>query len=53
MSSQSIQTRIDRLLDEAEKALTDRAWEVAHVRAEAVRRLDPGNPDALARAPWD
>lgn len=46
MPSERIQRQIDRLLDEAESALSEGKWDVARVRAEAVLRLDPASGDA-------
>ena len=48
MPSERIQRQIDRLLDEAEEALTRFDWEAVAVRAEAVLRFDSSNADAIA-----
>ena len=46
MASERVQRQIDRLLDEAEQALVQRAWDVVRERAQDVIRLDPSNADA-------
>ena len=46
MASERVQRQIDRLLDEAEAAIREGAWDIARVRAESVLRLDPHNEDA-------
>ena len=47
MASERIQRQIDRLLDEAEEAVTRSDWAVAEDRARNVLALDPENADAL------
>ena len=47
MPSERMQRQIDRLLDEAEVAVTNRDWSLVAARCEAVLRLDEGNVDAL------
>ena len=47
MASERIQRQIDRLLDEAEEAITSQDWTTVGDRARSVLRLDPGNQDAL------
>ena len=46
MPSERVQRQIDRLLDEAEQALTARDWERVRVLVEDALRLDPDNADA-------
>ncbi len=48
MESERAQRQIDRLLDEAEEAITRLDSQVVRARAQAVLRLDPGNNDACA-----
>ncbi|MHB8575488.1 MAG: protein kinase domain-containing protein, partial [Dehalococcoidia bacterium] len=48
MPSERVQRQIDRLLDEAEQAITTGDWETVRLRAEAVLRLDRENADAVA-----
>ena len=48
MASDRVQRQIDRLLDEAEKAISQRDWEKVGNCARDVLRLEPGNTDALA-----
>ena len=43
-----MQRQIDRLLDEAEGAITNLDWEVVRARALAVLRLGPGNSDEVS-----
>ena len=52
MASNRLQRQIERLLDEAEQALTDRDWEVVRQRARDVLAFDPDNTnlDAVQRA---
>ena len=47
MASERTQRQIDRLLDEAEQAITDEEWPTVGSRARAVLALDPENPDAI------
>ena len=47
MPSDRIQRQIDRLLDEAEAAVSDLNWGVVRDRTHAVLAFDPGNSDAL------
>ena len=44
--SERVQRQIDRLLDEAEAAITELRWQVVRDRARAVLALDAGNEDA-------
>ncbi len=46
MPSERVQRQIDRLLDEAEAALSTNDWETVQARSEAVLRLDAENADA-------
>ena len=46
MASERLQRQIDRLLDEAEKALESFDWQGLQQRAAAVLALDPNNADA-------
>ena len=48
MASEQIQRQIDQLLDEAEAAIRDGAWDIVRLRTGAVLRLDPANEDAEA-----
>jgi len=48
MASERAQRQIDRLLDEAEEAITKEDWSTVASRARAVLRLDSENSDALA-----
>ena len=48
MTTERIQRQIDRLLDEAEAAVTSRDWTLVGGRARSVLRLDPENQDELA-----
>ena len=48
MASERVQRQIDRLLDEAEEAITSQDWTTVGDRARSVLRLDPGNQDALS-----
>jgi serine/threonine protein kinase len=48
MASERAQRQIDRLLDEAEDAVSRLDWRIVHDRAEAVLAFDPHNPDGLA-----
>ena len=48
MLSERVRRQVDRLLDEAEEAITRLDWQVVRDRAQAVLRLEPGNGDALA-----
>ena len=48
MASERLQRQIDRLLDEAEEAITRFDWDALLQRAEAVLAMDPENRDALA-----
>ncbi len=47
MASDRLQRRIERLLDEAEEAVSRLDWEVVRDRAQAVLAFDPDNRDAL------
>ena len=48
MSSERIQRRIDRLLDQAEEAMDRLDWASVRDVAKVVLGLDPDNNDALA-----
>lgn len=48
MPSECVQRQIDRLLDEAEGALSEGAWPAVAETARAVLAIDPGNEDAGA-----
>ena len=48
MASERIQRQIDRLLDEAERAVSQRDWLAVRAHAEDVLALDPGNDDGRA-----
>ena len=48
MTSERIQHQIDRLLGEAEEAITREDWPTVAARARAVLRLDTTNSDAQA-----
>ena len=47
MASERVQRQIDRLLDEAEAAITQHDWGVVRDRAESVLAIDPENADAI------
>ena len=48
MASDRLQRRLERLLDEAEEAITQLDWNIVHDRAQAVLAIDPDNSDGLA-----
>ena len=48
MASERLQRQIDRLLDEAEEAISSFDWDALLQRARAVLAMDPENRDALA-----
>ena len=48
MASERIQRQIDRLLDQAEGAMGQMAWEAVRDCAKAVLGLDSSNIDAIA-----
>ena len=48
MASERTQRQIDRLLDEAEEAITQEDWSTVASRARSILRLDPENSDALS-----
>ena len=48
MQSDRIQRQIERLLDEAEEAVSDMKWDVVRDRSIGVLAFDPDNSDALA-----
>ena len=48
MSTDRVQRQIERLLDEAETAVSALNWEVVRDKAHAVLAFDPDNGDALA-----
>ena len=47
MASERFQRRIDRLLDEADEAISQFDWERVRQCAQAVLAIDPGNSDGL------
>ena len=48
MASERVQRQIDRLLDEAEAAISQSDWALARDHSQNVLALDPENADALA-----
>ena len=48
MASDRLQRQIERLLDEAEEAISRFDWEALLQRAQAVLAMDPENRDGLA-----
>ena len=48
MVSERIQRQIDRLLDQAEEAITHEDWPIVGSRARSVLAIDPANGDAMA-----
>ena len=48
MASDRLQRRLERLLDEAEEAITELNWATVRDRANAVLAIDPGNVDGQA-----
>src|SRR5437870_1108521 len=48
MTNERIRTHVERLLSEADDALVNLDWDQVKVKAEAVLRLEPNNPDAVA-----
>jgi tetratricopeptide (TPR) repeat protein len=48
MATERLKRQIERLLDEAEQAVSQLNWRVVKARAEAVLAFDPGNGDAQA-----
>ena len=48
MASDRLQRQIERLLDEADQAITKEDWSTVASRARAVLRIDPENNDALS-----
>ena len=48
MASERVQRQIDRLLDQAEEAMGQMAWEAVRDCAKAVLGLDSSNNDAIA-----
>ena len=48
MASDRLQRQIERLLDEADEAITKEDWSTVASRARAVLRIDAGNSDALS-----
>ena len=48
LASERAQRQIDRLLDEAEDAVTQLDWGIVRDRAQAVLAFDPENSDGLA-----
>ena len=48
MASDRLQRRLERLLDEAEEAITQLDWRVVYDRSQAVLAIDPENSDGVA-----
>ena len=48
MVSERLQRQIERLLDEADQAISKEDWSTVASRARAVLRIDPDNSDALS-----
>ncbi|MEE8159872.1 MAG: adenylate/guanylate cyclase domain-containing protein, partial [Dehalococcoidia bacterium] len=48
MASERVQRQVDRLLDEAEEAITNDDWATVSSRAKAVLAIDPDNNDGQA-----
>jgi predicted ATPase len=48
MASERLQRQIDRLLDEAERALSQRDWTIVQERAQDVVAIDPHNQEGQA-----
>ena len=48
MPSERVQRQIDRLLDEAEQAITNEDWTTVASRVRSVLAIDPENGDAVA-----
>ena len=48
MASERLQRQIERLLDEADHAITSEDWLTVASRARSVLRIDPENSDALS-----
>ena len=48
MLSERMRRQIERLLDQADAAVTQDDWATVRQRAEAVLRIEPANPDAAA-----
>ena len=48
MASERIQRQVERLLDEADEAITRFDWDSVHRIAQAVLALDPENTDGIA-----
>ncbi len=48
MASERVQRQIDRLLDQAEEAMGQMAWEAVRDSAKAVLGLDSSNNDSIA-----
>ena len=48
MASDRLQRQIERLLDEADQAITQEDWPTVASRARAVLRIDPDNSDAIS-----
>ena len=48
MATERLQRRIEKLLDEAEEAVSDLNWSLVRDRAQAVLGLDLDNADGLA-----
>ena len=51
VASELLQRRVDRLLDEADQAITEEARSTVASRARAVLRIDPENSDAISYRP--
>ena len=48
MASERLQRQIERLLDEADEAITKEDWPTVASRARAILRIDPENSEALS-----
>ncbi len=48
MASERLSRHIERLLDEADEALTQRRWDVVRERAQDILSIDPENSEGVA-----
>ena len=48
MASERLSRHIERLLDEADEALTQRRWDVVQERAQDILSIDPQNSEGVA-----
>ena len=48
MASERLSRHIERLLDEADEALTQRRWDVVQERAQDILSIDPENSEGVA-----